>query len=100
MAEVKWTVPAVAQLEQVLDYIALDKIEVAKRLAVSIVDQVGNLASFPLVGKPVPEIAHPDYRQLWIKPCWIYYRIDKDVVFILHIRRAERPLNLDDLFSG
>ena len=98
MTSVTWTEPAYVQLEHILGYIALDKPEVAKRLAKQIMAKVGRLAEFPGLGKAVPELAHPDYRQLWIKPCWIYYRIAEQTIFVLHVRRAERPLNPADLF--
>lgn len=98
MASVKWTEPALAQLEQILGYIALDKPGVASRLAARIVAKVGLLAEFPGLGKAVPELGQPSYRQLWVKPCWVYYRIDDRTVFVLHVRRAERPLNPEELF--
>jgi hypothetical protein len=37
------------------------------------------------------------YRQLWVKPCWVYYRASDEDVIILHVRRAEKLLELDDL---
>lgn len=89
MASIKWTELALVQLEQILDYIALDKPEVARRLAAEIVEKVGTLSQFPKLGKAVPEIDHPAYRQIWHKPCWIYYRIDNGTIYVLHVRRAE-----------
>jgi hypothetical protein len=34
-----------------------------------------------------------------MNPCWIYYRVEGNTVYIVHIRRAERPLLKDDLRS-
>lgn len=32
------------------------------------------------------------YRELYVRPCRIFYRRDADVVLILHVMREERQL--------
>jgi toxin ParE1/3/4 len=51
---------------------------------------------FVKIGRRIPEFRHPNYRQLWVAPCWIYYRQGGERVYILHVRRAERPLRFED----
>jgi toxin ParE1/3/4 len=95
MAKLIWTAPALRQLEEIIDFIALDKPEAASRVAKSIFDTTDNIESFRLLGRKIPEFPVAGYRQLWIKPCWLYYRIKADTVFILHVRRAESPFRIE-----
>jgi len=97
MAELIWSEPALAQLDAIADYIALDKPVVASALVKKIFDLTDHLERFTRLGRPFPEFPHPNYRQVWIKPCWIYYRIDSKQVYILHVRRAEKLFHIGDL---
>ena len=99
MAEVIWTEPALEQLDQIAEYIALDKPEVASDLVRRVFDTTELFENFQLLGRPVPEVDHPDYHQFWIRPCMIYYRVDGLRVYILHVRRGEHPFRLDRLFE-
>lgn len=99
MAEVIWTDPALAQLDSIADYSALDKPDAAQAVVRRVFDAIDNLGQFIALGRKVPEFDHPTYRQVWMKPCWIYYRIDGDRVVVLHVRRAERPLRVEDLLE-
>lgn len=95
MAKLTWTEPAIRQLEEIVDYIALDKPEAAKRVARQIFEITDNLARFKNLGRTIPEFPVRHYRQIWIKPCWLYYRIVDSDVYILHVRRAESPFRTD-----
>lgn len=97
MARIIWSTPALAQLEAIATAIEVDKPGVARAVVRRIWDEVEKLAEFPLLGRSIPEFRRRGYRQLWIKPCWVYYRASKDEVIILHVRRAERLFNLDEL---
>ncbi len=97
MAEVIWTAPALSQLEAIVEFIALDKPEAAQAVASRIFVATDNLPSFLRLGRPIPEFPQPNYRQVWLKPCWIYYRFEKEAVYILHVRRAEKLFRADDL---
>lgn len=97
MAEVIWTEPALAQLETILGFIALDSPEAAEATARGIFAATDNLKSFLKLGRQIPEFPHRNFRQVWIKPCWLYYRIDQSRVIILHVRRAEQLFRHDEL---
>jgi toxin ParE1/3/4 len=99
MVEIEWTEPALKQLDEILRYIALDKPEAAKRLARRIFEITDRLKTLPLSGQKIPEFSHKQYRQLWCRPCWLYYRIAAKSIFILHVRRAERLFHLEDLLG-
>ena len=97
MAEVNWSQPALTQLGVIADVIALDKPEAAKAVVRRIFEVTDHLERFIRLGRPIPELPHPAYRQVWQKPCWIYYRVEGDTVYILHVRRGEKPLRVEDL---
>ena len=86
-----------AQFELIVGYIALDKPEAARAVAGRIFNATDRIARFVRMGKPIPKFPHKNYRQVWINPCWLYYRLDQDVVYILHVRRAEKPFRVEDL---
>jgi toxin ParE1/3/4 len=97
MAQVIWTEPALAQLELIVGFIALDKPEAARAVAGRIFAATDHIVRFVRMGKPIPGFPHKNYRQAWIKPCWLYYRLDQDTVYILHVRRAEKLFHVEDL---
>jgi toxin ParE1/3/4 len=95
MAKLTWTDPALRQLEEIIEFIALDKPVAASKVAKAILDAADNGERFRLLGRTIPEFPVPGYRQLWIRPCWIYYRVVGDDIFILHVRRAESPFRVE-----
>ena len=95
MAKLIWTEPALRQLEEIVDYIALDKPQAAQRVAVTIFSTTDNIERFKFLGRSIPEFPVENHRQLWIKPCWIYYRIVQSDIYILHVRRAETPFRIE-----
>lgn len=99
MAKVIWTEPALAQLQAILEFIALDKQEAAEAVAKRVFAITDRLASFPKLGRPIPEFPHRNYRQLWAKPCWLYYRMGPHRSIVLHVRRAEQLFRTEDLLK-
>lgn len=92
MAELVWTDPALDQLEEIAEYIALDKPDAASNLVGQILSTVERLERFPDSGHAPSELPNSIYRELYVRPCRIFYRQDDDVVFIVHVMREERQL--------
>lgn len=97
MARIIWSTPALAQLEAIGTAIEVDQPLVAQAVVRRIWTEVEKLSTFQKLGRTIPEFRRPGYRQLWAKPCWVYYRASDEDVIILHVRRAEKLLELDDL---
>ena len=97
MAKVIWSEPALAQLDAIAAIIELDKPAAARAVVKRIFSETDRLAEFGKIGRAIPEFPHADYRQLWVKPCWVYYRLAGGGAIILHVRRAEMPLDLSEL---
>lgn len=92
MAEVAWTEPALADLDAIADYIAVDDPRAASALVRKIFRHVGQLADHPRSGSKLPELRGRRYRQIIEPPCRVIYREHKTTVFILHVVRSERLL--------
>src|SRR5690625_7198919 len=89
VAEVIWTAPALDELEEIAEYIALDKPGAASSLVKAIFSTVERLELFPESGHVPPELPDSIYRELHVRPCRIFYRNDGGVDLILHVMRSE-----------
>ena len=92
MAEVIWTSPALDDLNELAEYIALSNIVAAKKLTQKIFDEISRLESHPESGKRPLELSTLNYREVNINPCRIFYKVDGDKVYILHVMRQEQDL--------
>ena len=92
MAEVIWTEPALSDLNDIAEYIALANVIAAKQLVQSIFLKVERLETFPESGRIPPELEHLSYREVVASPCRIFYKQEKNQVFILYVMREERDL--------
>jgi toxin ParE1/3/4 len=72
MAEIIWTDPAISQLDEIADYIALDNPQAASDLVHRVMQHVGQLADHPQSGSRPPELKHSRYRQIIEPPCQIF----------------------------
>ncbi|MDT8422511.1 MAG: type II toxin-antitoxin system RelE/ParE family toxin [Desulfuromonadales bacterium] len=92
MARLVWIEPALADLEEIAEYIALSNLPAAKKLVRSVFAKVSRLKEHPASGRIPEELAGMNYREVVVPPCRIYYRIDDGQVFILHVMRQEQDL--------
>lgn len=100
MARIIWTEPALGDLDEIADYISLDKPDAARRLVQRVFERVGQLADHPNSGSVPPELTGTQYRHLVVPPLRIFYRPGKDVVYIVHVIRGERRFRKDELLEG
>lgn len=97
MARLIWTEPALKDLETIAEYIALDKPDAARRYVQKVFAAVERLSQFPKSGSRPAEIPNLPYRQVVVPPCRVFYRFNKDHVFIIFVMRAEQNLLQDYL---
>jgi toxin ParE1/3/4 len=90
MARIIWADTAIQDLDTIADYIALDKPEAALRLVQKLLAAAGKLQRFPQMGSPPPELRGLPYRQLIVPPCRIFYRIERETIYIVHLLRGEQ----------
>jgi toxin ParE1/3/4 len=92
MAQIIWTEPALQDLNEIAEYIALDKISAAHKLVQKIFSSTERLEQFPKSGRKPPELANSRYLEIIVNPCRIFYRIEKEKIYILYVMRNERKL--------
>ena len=92
MAEVIWTSPALDDLNDIAEYIALSNIPAANKFVQKIFDKISRLENHPESGKRIQELINLNYREVNVNPCRILYKADINKVYILHVMRQERDL--------
>ena len=92
MAEVIWTAPALNDLDEIAEYIALTNLVAAKKLVQKVFNKVTRLENHPESGKKPIELENLNYREVLINPCRVFYKFDGGQVYILHVMRQERDL--------
>lgn len=90
MVQIKWTEPALEQLNEIADYISLDKPLAAKKFVKKVFQAVSRLKNFPESGKKPKEIEDKEYREVFVNPCRVFYRYSGKKVVILYVMRSEK----------
>lgn len=93
-----WTKTAAADLNSIIDYLALENIDAAERVLDKISQTASSLTPFPHRGRIVPELkAHGIviYREMICAPWRIIYRTVGKTVLIMAVIDGRR--NLEDL---
>lgn len=93
MAQIKWTEPALNDLDEIAEYVALDKPSAAHKLVKQIFKPAKLLKNFPDSGRHLPELQDTNYREIIVGQCRVFYRVEKNKVYILHIMRSEHELH-------
>lgn len=92
MAEIVWTEPALNDLDNIAEYIAVFNLVAAKKLVKEVFAKADMLEEHPKSGKSVSELPSLNYRELYVKPCRIFYKFEDNKAFILHVMRQEQEL--------
>lgn len=92
MAKIVWTEPALDQLDDIAEYIAVDKPDAARELVARVFKKVDRLEQFPNSGREPPELPDSIYREVVCNPCRVFYRCDGNNVLTLHLMRDEMQL--------
>ncbi|MEP7729418.1 type II toxin-antitoxin system RelE/ParE family toxin [Marinomonas primoryensis] len=92
MAQIIWTEPALNNLNDIAEYIAVSNPYAARQLVESVFSKVQRLEQFPDSGRIPEEISTLYYREVVVNPCRVFYKVDNDSVYILHLLRQERDL--------
>ena len=84
MAEIVWAEPALADLDAIADYIALENPVAAAELVRRIFTQIQQLMEHPQSGSKPLELKRSRYRQIVESPGRVFYRFDGQKVFVLY----------------
>ena len=92
MARLIWAAPALTDVNEIAEYIALDDRPAATRYVRKVFDTVDRLKQFPNSGRHPEELPDSRYREVVVPPCRVFYRAETESVYILHVMRSERLL--------
>ena len=92
MARLIWAAPALTDVNEIAEYIALDDRPAATRYVRKVFDTVDRLKQFPNSGRCLAELPDSRYREVVVPPCRVFYRAETESVYILHVMRSERLL--------
>ena len=96
--KVVWTNTAVGDLDELIDYIALDSINSAIEQYENIKEATKGLIKFPESGRIIPELYEQNitkYREKIIPPWRIMYKKDQNIVYVMAIIDGRR--NIEDV---
>ena len=94
MFEIRWSDPALDDMEGIRDYIAKDSPFYARQFIEHIFDRVEKLASFPKMGRMVPEAGdREDIRELIFKGYRIIYLTGSEQVEIITVIHGSMDLS-------
>lgn len=95
MGQVIWTEQAYSDLHAIYDYVAVDSERYAKILTDKLFDRTQVLASFPEMGRIVPEVGSLTVRELIEGNYRIIYEVmSDDIVLVQTVWHSARPLEL------
>lgn len=92
MAEIIWTQPALNDLNDIAEYIALSNPTAAKDLVQKVFERVDLLEQQPESGRIPRELQSFKYREVVVNPCRMFYKIEAQKLYILFIMRQEQDL--------
>jgi toxin ParE1/3/4 len=92
MAQLIWAEPALSDLNQIAEYIALENPAAASSLVKQVFSAVERLEQHPASGRIPTELEGRRYREAVSGPCRIFYRHSQDQIFVVCILRSERQL--------
>jgi plasmid stabilization system protein ParE len=100
MAQVRWTPQAADDLEAICLFIARDSPEMAATFADRVLRATDRLASFPRLGRAVPESGIENIREVIVGSYRVIYRIRQDEVHLLTVHHGARLLNASKIEAG
>jgi toxin ParE1/3/4 len=92
MAEVRWSLTASTDLQELENFIARDSLLHAVNFIDRIVKCVEKLQQGPLMGRVVPEFGRSDIRELMFRGYRIVYLSEENAVTILRVVHGARDL--------
>jgi plasmid stabilization system protein ParE len=92
MAQVRWSLTAANDLQDIEDFIARDSVLHAITFVDRVVESAETLLKTPQIGRIVPEFNRPDLRELIFRDYRIVYTLQHDTVFILRVVHGARDL--------
>jgi toxin ParE1/3/4 len=98
--KVVWAPLAIDRAVEQARYIAADKPEAGRRWLTALFALVAKLSKFPLLGRQVPELARPEFREIDFRGTRVIYRVETRQVSILTVRHGRRRFDVAEVDPG
>ncbi len=95
--KIVWSPLAIERASEIVDYIALDKPLAAEKWIQTVFSKVDHLRLSPEMGRIIPEINDPFFRELIYGNYRIIYHIETKQISILTIRHGKQILPIDEI---
>jgi len=92
MTKIEWTRSAVSDVRGLRDYIAHDSEAYADRFVQRIIEAVEKAATFPFLGRGVPEADDDAIREILFHKYRIMYRVEPTRILVLMVIHGARDL--------
>ena len=92
MAQVRWSLTAGNDLQEIEDFIARDSVLHAITFVDRIVESAETLLKTPQVGRMIPEFNRSDLRELIFRGYRIVYLLQNNEILILRVVHGARDL--------
>jgi toxin ParE1/3/4 len=93
-----WTTTAQRDLEEIIDYIAMDSVDIATSLYEKIKKAARSPEAFPDQGRIIPELQRQNifkYREVIIDPWRLMYKKEQEIIYIMAVIDGRR--NIEDI---
>lgn len=90
MGQVVWSPSALEDVDQIAQFISRDSVDQASLFVSRLFEATDLLLEFPLAGRVIPEIGHPDCREVIYRSYRIMYRIQGTDVWITGVVHGAR----------
>ncbi len=97
---VVWAPLALERALEQATYIARDKPGAAEKWLDQLFDVVAQLEGLPELGRVLPELGNPAFRELDFRGYRVIYQLETGRVSVLTVRHGRRLLDLSELSVG
>jgi toxin ParE1/3/4 len=91
--QLRWSPEAIEDVESIGNFIARDSAYYAKAVAYRIVSLAETIPENPQLGRVVPEINDPDFRERFVHKYRVIYRVEPARILIAAIIHGSRDLD-------
>ena len=95
--KITWSPRSKSQLNDIAEYIALDKPTAAYRWLENLFKAVEKLELFPKSGRKVPEFNQEDIREIIFGNYRIIYKIKEEEIIIASVRHGKQLLDNNEI---
>ncbi len=87
-----WSPEAVEDIESIAAYISRDSVNYARAVVSRIVSTAESIPENPELGRVVPEIRQPEFRERLVHKYRVIYRIEKQRILVAAVIHGSRLL--------